>query len=158
MTLNTTIQERCPKVVLVAEKQPIARAALAELLSHDGYHAIQLNDLSAALAYTEFAENVVAVLVDLDMVEWRAIARQATAKKNVLVIAMRGVHLVTKNELDLRGVKTCFDKPITYGDIACAIKAHAPFVSEKANQSTALATVDASNSANLDRAKLWRRH
>jgi CheY-like chemotaxis protein len=158
MINKTILGERCAKVVVVADKQPIARAALAELLGYDGYQAIQVEDLNAALAYTEFAENVVAVLVDLDLVGWRAIVRKAVAGKQILVIAMRGVQLISKEQLERLGVNVCFDKPITYGDVAYAIRTHAPVPPTKASQSTALATAESSNFDNLDRAKLMRRH
>ena len=159
MTINKTIQgEKCAKVVIVVERQPIPRAALTQLLGYDGYQAIPVDDLNAALAYTEFAENVAAVLVDLDLVGWRAIVRKAVAGKQILVIGMRGVHLITKDQLDRLGVTVCFDKPITYGDIAYAIRTYAPGISPRASQSTALATVEASNFDSLDRSKLMRRH
>jgi len=159
MTINKTIQgEKCAKVVIVVEQRPIARAALAQLLSYDGYQAIPADDLNAALAYTEFADNVTAVLVDLDLVGWRAIVRKAVAGKKLLVIGMRGVHPITQDQLDRFGVAVCFDKPVTYGDIVYAIGTHAAGASTKAGQSTALAQVESSNLDNLDRAKLMRRH
>jgi len=142
MRINASMHaERCTQVVIVAEKHPLAREALADLLSYDGYRAIQAEDLSAAIAYIENAENVVAVLVDLDLVGWRAIVRQAAAA-NIMVIAMRGRHCISTDELDRRGVSACFDKPITYGDIAYAIKTFAPVAAALTNQSHAFAPAE----------------
>lgn len=112
------------QVVIVAEKYPLARASLADLLKYDGYRALQADNFGAAMNQIESVENVFAVLVDLDLVGWRTLVRQAVDGKR-LVIAMRGEHFVSNGELDQRGVSVCFDKPIIYRDIAEVIKAHA---------------------------------
>ena len=144
--------EHGAQVVIVAEKEPLNRAALAGLLNYDGYHAIQAEDLSAAIAYIDNAENVIAILVDLDLPGWRAMVRQA-AGQQIIVIAMRGRHCISTDELDRRGVSACFDRPITYGDIAYAIRTFAPAMAARAKPEHALVTAKISNLDNIERAK-----
>jgi len=126
MTLDSKTQpSRSSSAVIVAEKHPIARAALAALLSYDGYRAFQAEDLSSALGHILSVDNLAAVLVDLDLPGWRTIIHHALNGNPTLIIAMRGHHLVTQDELKKRGVHACFDKPITYSDVALRLKAHA---------------------------------
>ena len=121
MRSNVSMLDRRNQIVIVAEKYPLARASLADLLRYDGYQAIQAENFSTAMNEMESIESVFAVLVDLDLVGWRTLVRQAVDRKR-LVIAMRGECFVPKSDLDLRGVSACFDKPIVYGDIAQVIR------------------------------------
>ena len=123
MTLNKNIPSTPSCAVIVAEKHPIARAALAALLSYDGYRAFQAEDLSSALAHILSVDNIAAVLVDLDLPGWKTLIDQAV-NRNRLVIAMRGTHPVAQNALDECGVHACFNKPITYRDVAQSIRSH----------------------------------
>lgn len=63
--------------VLIAEKHPMARAALAVLLTQDGYEVYQAENLRTATSAINQIDRLAVLLVDLEMPEWRSIIRHA---------------------------------------------------------------------------------
>jgi DNA-binding response OmpR family regulator len=113
-----------PLTVIVAEKYPIARAALAALLTYDGYRVFQAEDLKAAMfCITNSVDDLAVLLVDLDMLGWRSIVRHAVKTTRALVIAMEGNQpLSAINDWKERGIRVCLRKPIIYEDLRAAIR------------------------------------
>ncbi len=119
---NPVDTQRTPLTVMVAEKQPIARAALAALLSYDGYRVFQADSPKAAISHLNTVENFAVLLVDLEMPDWRAILRHAIKRTDVLIIAMAGYHPISELcDLTEHGIQVCLQKPIIYKDVQRAI-------------------------------------
>jgi len=109
--------------IIVADRHPFARAALASLLSYDGYRVFQAPNFRATLSYLDQIPNVSFVIVDLDTPEWRSIVRHAVKTTNALVIAMEGNHPYSEMyDLKARGIQICLKKPITYHDVQKVIR------------------------------------
>ena len=108
--------------IIVADRHPFARAALASLLSYDGYRVFQAPSFRATLSYLDQIPNVSILIVDLDTPEWRSIVRHAVKTTNALVVAMEGNHPYSEMyDLKARGIQICLKKPITYRDVQKAI-------------------------------------
>ena len=112
-----------PLTVIIADKHPIARAALASLLTYDGYRVFQADSLKAAVSHINYNEENLAVLIaDLEMPEWRSIVRHAVKTTCALVIGMEGNHPISEMyNLHERGIRLCLQKPINYNDVRTAI-------------------------------------
>ena len=106
--------------IIVADRHPFARAALAALLSYDGYRVFQAQSFRTTLSYLDQIPNVAVLIADLDTPEWRSIVRHAVQTTNALVIAMEGNH--PYSDLKARGIQICLKKPITYRDVQKAIR------------------------------------
>ena len=110
------------KVVLV-EKYPLARAALARLLKDDGYEVYQAQNRQTAIKYTQALEDISVLLVDLEMAGWRSVVRKAVRKHNAFVIAMEGERAVSGTQhFKRRGIHVCLKKPIIYDAVRMAIR------------------------------------
>jgi DNA-binding NtrC family response regulator len=113
---------RSPLTVIVAEKYPIARAALAALLSYDGYRVFQAENLNAAVSRINTVQDVAVVLADLDMPGWRTIVRHALRTSEALVIGMEGNHPISEmHDLSERGRCLGLQKPIIYKSLRTTI-------------------------------------
>ncbi|HEY1233095.1 MAG TPA: hypothetical protein VGH22_06925 [Candidatus Binatia bacterium] len=109
--------------IIVADRHPFARAALASLLSYDGYRVFQAPSFRATLSYLDQIPNVSILIIDLDTPEWRSIVRHAAKTTNALVIAMEGNHPYSEMyDLKARGIQICLKKPITYHDVQKVIR------------------------------------
>ena len=112
-----------PLTVIVAEKCPISRAALAALLSCDGYRVFQTADARSAITHLTNVADVKVVLADLDMPEWRSIARHATATTDALLIGLVGnVPFWKVHDLKQEGIWLCLQKPLSYADVVVAME------------------------------------
>ncbi len=109
--------------IIVADRHPFARAALASLLSYEGYRVFQAPSFRATVSYLDQIPNVSVLIVDLDTPEWRSIVRHAMKTTNALVIAMEGTHPYSEMyDLKARGIQICLKKPITYHDVQKVIR------------------------------------
>ena len=112
-----------PPVVLVAEKHPVARASLAELLQYNGYRVFQAADRNAAISCIDENLDLAVLLTDFDMPRWKSLVRhaQATVPK-ALVLGMARFHLVPEpSELQRRGIHLCLEKPLMIDDVRQSI-------------------------------------
>ena len=115
--------KRSSRTVIIADKHPIARAALALLLTYDGYRVFQADSFKAAVSHINYNEDLAVLITDLEMPEWRSIVRHAVKTTHALVIAMEGNHPVSKMyDLNQRGIRLCLQKPINYNDVRRAIR------------------------------------
>jgi DNA-binding NtrC family response regulator len=109
--------------VIVADKHPIARAALASLLTYDGYRVFQADSLDAAVSCIDYNENLSVLIADLEMPEWRSIVRYAVRTTHALVMGMEGNHPISEMyDLHEHGLWLCLQKPINYNDVRGAIE------------------------------------
>ena len=113
---------RYSRTVIIADKHPIARAALAYLLTYDGYRVFQADSFKAAVSHINYNEDLALLIADLEMPDWRSIVRHAVKTTQALVMGMEGNHPVS-NMYDLRerGIRLCLQKPINYNDVRKAI-------------------------------------
>jgi CheY-like chemotaxis protein len=112
--------------VLVAEKYPLARVSLSELLQYDGYRVFQAADRDAAISCIDENLDLAVLLTDLDMPRWKSLVRHArTIVPNALVLGMAQFHLVPEPlELQRRGIHVCLKKPLIYEDVRQSIFNH----------------------------------
>ena len=115
-----------PPAVLVAEKYPLARVSLAELLQYDGYRVFQAADRDAAISCIDDNLDLAVLLTDLDMPRWKSLVRHAqTIVPKALVLGMAQLHLVPEpSELQRRGIHACLPKPLMYQDVRQSIVNH----------------------------------
>jgi DNA-binding NtrC family response regulator len=107
-----------PVTVIVADKHPIARAALASLLTYDGYRVFQADSLRTAISYINYNKDLSVLIADLEMPDWRSIVRHAVKTTDALVIGMEGNHPISEMyDLRERGIRLCLQKPINYSDV-----------------------------------------
>src|SRR5690349_24095169 len=105
--------------IIVADRHPFARAALAALSSYDSYRVSQAQSFRATLSCLDQIPNVAVLIADLDTPEWRSIVRHAVQTANALVIAMEGNHPYSEMyDLKALGIHVCLKKPITYRDVS----------------------------------------
>jgi DNA-binding NtrC family response regulator len=115
-----------PPAVLVAEKYPLARVSLAELLQYDGYRVFQAADRDAAISCIDENLDLAVLLTDLDMPRWKSLVRHTrTIVPKALVLGMAQFHLVPEpSELQRRGIHVCLKKPLIYEDVRQSIFNH----------------------------------
>ena len=113
---------RYSRTVIIADKHPIARAALAYLLTYDGYRVFQADSFKAAVSHINYNEDLALLIADLEMSEWRSIVRHAVKTTQALVIGIEGYHPISKiYDLRERDIRLCLQKPINYSDVRNAI-------------------------------------
>lgn len=111
-----------PLAVIVAEKHPLARAALAALLSYDGCRVFQADSPKAAISLIDSVNSVAVLLADLDMPEWKSVVQHAVERTDALIIAMEEHQPISKlYDLKAYGIRLCLEKPINYSDLQTAI-------------------------------------
>jgi DNA-binding NtrC family response regulator len=124
----TEIRPQCTPAdltVIVADRHPFARAALAALLSYDGYRVFQGESFQKTLSYIDQMPSLGVLIADLETPEWRSIVRHAVDTTSALVIAMEGNHPFSEiYDLKARGIQICLQKPIVYSDVQKAIQRH----------------------------------
>ena len=124
--MRNDINIRCkgsPLTVIVAEKYPISRAALAALLSYDGYRVFQAANARSAISHLNTVADVRVLLADLDMPEWSSIVRHATETTDALVIGLEGnVPFHKLYNVEEYGIRLCLQKPLRYEDVLSAIQ------------------------------------
>jgi DNA-binding response OmpR family regulator len=117
--------KRLPLSVVVAEKNPLARAALADLLSYDRYQAFQADSLDSAICHINNIERFAVLLADVEMSGWESIVRHAVKTTDSLIIGMVRNHPLAKmHELQEIGIRVCLQKPIIYNEVRTAISAN----------------------------------
>jgi CheY-like chemotaxis protein len=63
--------------ILVAEREPIARISLSELLREDGFSVLEAADSSSALGHINITPDLNCILVDLTMPSLSSVIKQA---------------------------------------------------------------------------------
>ena len=117
-----TAADRLPSSVIVADSSPFSRAALAALLSYDGYRVFQAENAGAAISRIMSVDNLGVLLADLDMPGWRSIVERAVERTNALVIALEGNVRFSKTcDLAQLGIGLRLQKPLVYDDVRRAI-------------------------------------
>jgi DNA-binding NtrC family response regulator len=110
--------------VIVAERYPLSRAALADLLATDGYRVFQFDNANSASSCVDQNTNLAVLLADLDMPGWKSLIRHTLiVAPQVLIIGMLGAQSYG-DDLDLkkRGIGSCLPKPIVYRDLQDLIR------------------------------------
>ena len=111
--------KRSAPTVIIADQHHVARAALAYLLTYDGYRVFQADSFKAAVSHINYNEDLALLIADLEMPDWRSIVRHAVKTTQALVIGMEGYHPISEiYDLRERGIRLCLQKPINYSDVA----------------------------------------
>jgi DNA-binding NtrC family response regulator len=111
-----------PLAVIIAEKHPLARAALAALLSYDGCRVFQADSSKAAISLIDRVSSVAVLLTDLDMLEWKSVVQHALQRTDALIIAMEEHKPISKlYDMKSCGIRLVLEKPINYSDLQTAI-------------------------------------
>jgi DNA-binding NtrC family response regulator len=128
-----TTAGRLPRTVIVAEKDPISRTALAAMLSYDGYRVLQADSVSAVISQMNSIGHIGVLLADLDMVGWRSLIRHVVQTTDALVIGLEGnVRFSKMYDLKQHGIRACLQKPFIYEDVRTAIMGNSESVHDEA--------------------------
>jgi CheY-like chemotaxis protein len=86
-TLNKLI--RGETAILVAEKEPIPRSSLSELLRDEGYQVLEASNSTSAINLMNDHNQLRVILTDLEMPGWGALIKHARiAIPNAFVLCM----------------------------------------------------------------------
>lgn len=117
--METDAYRGAPFTVIIAEKEPIARATLAALLSCDGYRVFQAENLETAISCVDRLDDFQVFIADLAMAGWESLVQRVLSKTpDVFVIAM-AANDSTHNTSDLEqyGIEAMLQKPISYNSV-----------------------------------------
>jgi DNA-binding NtrC family response regulator len=78
--IDRTIQTATP-AILVAEREPVSRTSLSELLREEGYRVIEAAESCAALAELRRDPSIGIILADLEMPSWMNLVQQAHCRR-----------------------------------------------------------------------------
>jgi DNA-binding NtrC family response regulator len=108
-----------PLVVVVAEKDPIARATLATVLSYDGYRVFQAADLNAAISCIDSTNELAVLFADIDIPGWESLVQHAVkTTPDAIVIAMAAKNSIPGiSNLKRCSIQACLHKPLSYDDV-----------------------------------------
>lgn len=113
-TLNKLIRREI--AILVAEKEPIPRSSLSELLRDEGYQVFEAPDTLSAITHINNHDQLRVILTDLDMPGWQALIKHArTVASNAFVLCMVAP-LSTEDVMEAQRLGACghFLKPLDF--------------------------------------------
>jgi len=112
---NLTIQTIRP-AILVAEKEPTARASLSELLREEGYQVVEAADSPTALLQLDRDPSIKVILSDLEMPSWTTIVKQARGQlpESLILGMVRYGALANALEAQRLGAHAYLVKPLMF--------------------------------------------
>src|ERR1700752_3339413 len=119
--IEAKIKRSAPTVIL-ADQHHVGRAALAYLLTYDGYRVFQADSFKSAVSHINYNEDLALLIADLEMPQWRSIVQHTVETTQALVLGLEGYNPNSKMyDLRERGIRLCLQKPIHYCDVRNAI-------------------------------------
>ena len=120
---QTRIPAPAPSI-LVAEREPISRMSLSELLREQGYRVLEAADSGAAVSQISRERDIKVILADLEMPSWSFIiehARVNLAEPFILGMVRYGA-LSNAIEAQQLGAHAYLIKPLAFEQVAEWIK------------------------------------
>ena len=117
-------QQRGETSILVAEREPVARASLSDLFRDEGYRVLEAPDSVSAINHINNNQGLHVILTDLDIQAWYSIIRHARAvAPNAFILCMVGsVSMDDVTEADRLGAHGHFLKPLEFVDLHQSIQ------------------------------------
>jgi len=105
--------------ILVAEREPISRTSLSDLLREEGYQVVEAADSGTALIQLNRDPSINVILSDLEMPSWATIVREARSQlPNSLILGMvRFGALANGREAQRLGAQAYLVKPLEFVDV-----------------------------------------
>ncbi len=105
--------------ILVAEREPISRTSLSDLLREEGYQVVEAADSGTALSQLNRDPSIKVILSDLEMPSWATIVKQARSQlPNSLILGMvRYGALANGREAQRLGAQAYLVKPLEFADV-----------------------------------------
>jgi CheY-like chemotaxis protein len=103
--------------ILVAEREPIARTSLSELLREDGFSVLEAADSSSAVDHINVTPNLNGILVDLTMASLSSIIKQAQRTiPGAFILGMASDPMYSSEARSL-GLHEYVVKPLVFEDL-----------------------------------------
>jgi CheY-like chemotaxis protein len=120
---NAKIRQTEKPSVLVAEREPVARVSLADLLRDEGYQVFEAMDHVAAIDHINRNSDLNVILADLEMPAWSSIIKHARiAAPSAFILTMAGYGSVPNAlEAERLGAHGYLLKPLVFVDVHQAI-------------------------------------
>lgn len=105
--------------ILVAEREPISRTSLSDLLREEGYLVVEAADSGTALNHLNRDPSIKVILSDLEMPSWATIVKQARSQlPNSLILGMvRYGAVANGREAQRLGAQAYLVKPLEFADV-----------------------------------------
>ena len=105
--------------ILVAEREPISRMSLSDLLRDEGYQVVEAADCDTALLQLNRDSSIKIILSDLEMPSWTTIVKQSRSLlPNSLILGMvRFGALANGREAQRLGAQAYLVKPLEFADV-----------------------------------------
>jgi DNA-binding NtrC family response regulator len=115
---RSTIQTVVP-AILVAEREPVSRTSLSELLREEGYRVVEAAESSAALAELRRDPTIRVILADLEMPSWTNIVQQAHYRRpeSYILGMLRYGALANALEAQRLGAHGYLIKPLEFAEV-----------------------------------------
>jgi CheY-like chemotaxis protein len=115
-------QTRIPNVapsILVAERDPISRMSLSELLRDEGYRVVEAADSGAAVHQLSTEQDIRIILADLEMPSWTLIVKHARVNlpESFILGMVRYGALANALEAQQLGAHTYLIKPLSFNEV-----------------------------------------
>jgi CheY-like chemotaxis protein len=105
--------------ILVAEREPVARASLSELFRHEGHRVYEAPDSASAIVQIDNDAGVKVIMLDVEMPSWRSVVSHARSTLPAAVIlgmsTLDSHHAVL--EAQRLGVHRYLLKPLVFDDM-----------------------------------------
>jgi two-component system, response regulator PdtaR len=122
---QTRIPAPAPSI-LVAEREPISRMSLSELLREEGYRVLEAADSGAAVSQISRERDIRVILADLEMPSWSSIiehARVNLAESFILGMVRYGA-LSNAIQAQQLGAHAYLIKPLAFKEVDEWIKCY----------------------------------
>jgi len=115
---QTRIPAAAPSI-LVAEREPISRMSLSELLHEQGYRVLEAADSRAAVSQISRERDIKVILADLEMPSWSSIIKHARVQlpKSFILGMVRYGALSNALEAQQLGAHDYLIKPLAFNQV-----------------------------------------
>lgn len=105
--------------ILVAEREPISRTSLSELLREEGYPVVEAADSGTALIQLNRDPSIKVILSDLEMPSWTTIVKHARSQmpETFILGMLRYGALANALEAQRLGAHAYLVKPLTFAEV-----------------------------------------
>ena len=115
---RSKIQAVAPSI-LVAEREPISRMSLTELLRDEGYRVVEAADSGTAVKQISQEQSIKVILADLEMPSWTSIIKHARSNMpdSFILGMVRYGALSNALEAQQLGAHAYLVKPLSFNEV-----------------------------------------
>ena len=101
--------------ILVAERNPIARASLSDLFHHDGHRVLEAADSNTAILHIRNNGVIKVIMLDVDIPSWQSVVAYARhTLESPVILGMGILNVLDAQEL---GLHEYLLKPLAFDDV-----------------------------------------